>query len=273
MNKHIILYVWLAVVALLLPAISQARYLNVSTGRFMTMDTYAGNNEDTLSLHKYLYAADDPVNKVDPSGQEYGDFDISLSSIGGLLAKIGTPVTSETGVGVFGSDLVLLEAHPVAFGVNHSYIALIVGSSSPFFSDPQFNHIAGSSNLHYATLGAGPSFGTTGKLINGVDRPRDLARSTRVFSAVIQPPGGMTADQFIQMLLNINSLYDDQANYALFPDNDQDTSDPNFDEYNSNSYASGLLKLGTGVIAPQPPNTPGFLFPVPVSFFPGVISR
>jgi len=34
------------------------------------MDTYPGNQEDPLSLHKYLYAADNPVNCIDPSGNE-----------------------------------------------------------------------------------------------------------------------------------------------------------------------------------------------------------
>lgn len=44
-------------------------YLNPHTGRFWTMDNYEGNNEDPLSLHKYLYCHDDPVDAVDPSGQ------------------------------------------------------------------------------------------------------------------------------------------------------------------------------------------------------------
>ncbi len=46
----------------------RARYLNPNTGRFWTMDSYSGNNEDPLSLHKYLYCQADPVNNVDPSG-------------------------------------------------------------------------------------------------------------------------------------------------------------------------------------------------------------
>jgi RHS repeat-associated protein len=47
---------------------NRARYLNPDTGRFWTMDTFAGNNEDPLSLHKYLYCHDNPVNNTDPSG-------------------------------------------------------------------------------------------------------------------------------------------------------------------------------------------------------------
>ena len=47
----------------------RARYLNPTTGRFMTRDTYAGNTLDPVTLHKYLYANADPVNKSDPSGR------------------------------------------------------------------------------------------------------------------------------------------------------------------------------------------------------------
>lgn len=48
---------------------NRARYLNVSTGRFSTMDTYEGNDENALSLHKYLYAGADPADLTDPSGK------------------------------------------------------------------------------------------------------------------------------------------------------------------------------------------------------------
>ena len=51
------------------PLTAHARYLNASTGRFQTMDSYEGNNSDPLTLHKYLYAHDDPLNRIDPSGK------------------------------------------------------------------------------------------------------------------------------------------------------------------------------------------------------------
>ena len=46
----------------------RARYMNPSTGRFQTMDTFEGSPFDPSSLHKYLYVGNDPVNKIDPSG-------------------------------------------------------------------------------------------------------------------------------------------------------------------------------------------------------------
>jgi hypothetical protein len=56
-------------------------YLNPHTGRFWTMDTYAGNSEDPLSLHKYLYCQNNPVNFVDPSGHEGTLIEINASSL------------------------------------------------------------------------------------------------------------------------------------------------------------------------------------------------
>jgi RHS repeat-associated protein len=46
----------------------RARYYNPDTDRFWTMDSFEGIGQDPLSLHKYLYAHDDPINNVDPSG-------------------------------------------------------------------------------------------------------------------------------------------------------------------------------------------------------------
>lgn len=51
----------------LLPMLSPARNYSAQTGRFMTMDTYESDKQDPQSLHKYLYAHADPVNKTDPS--------------------------------------------------------------------------------------------------------------------------------------------------------------------------------------------------------------
>ena len=47
---------------------NRARYLDVRVGRFWGMDTLIGDLNSPMSLHKYLYASDNPVNKTDPSG-------------------------------------------------------------------------------------------------------------------------------------------------------------------------------------------------------------
>ena len=48
----------------------RARYYEAQTGRFWTGDTEEGDQEDPLSLHKYLYCRGNPVNLSDPSGYD-----------------------------------------------------------------------------------------------------------------------------------------------------------------------------------------------------------
>ena len=46
----------------------RARYMDTSTGRFISQDSYAGSISEPVSLHKYLYANSNPVMYSDPSG-------------------------------------------------------------------------------------------------------------------------------------------------------------------------------------------------------------
>jgi RHS repeat-associated protein len=47
----------------------RARYFDPLSGRFLTQDPENGDPTDPISLHRYLYAASDPVAKYDPSGR------------------------------------------------------------------------------------------------------------------------------------------------------------------------------------------------------------
>ncbi len=57
----------------------RARYLNPSFGRFINRDTFNGIVADPITLNKYLYSNDNPVNYIDPSGN---------ISIGGSLTGV-----------------------------------------------------------------------------------------------------------------------------------------------------------------------------------------
>ncbi len=46
----------------------RARYYQSSDGRFASTDPFPGNARQPLTLHRYLYAGDDPVNRTDPTG-------------------------------------------------------------------------------------------------------------------------------------------------------------------------------------------------------------
>ena len=48
---------------------NRARWYNPYNGRFNRIDSFAGNNQDPQSLHKYLYAHCNPINGIDPSGE------------------------------------------------------------------------------------------------------------------------------------------------------------------------------------------------------------
>jgi len=52
----------------------RARYMDTSTGRFISQDSYAGSVYDPVSLHKYLYANSNPVMYTDPSGYTAATF-------------------------------------------------------------------------------------------------------------------------------------------------------------------------------------------------------
>ena len=61
----------------------RARYMDTSTGRFISLDSYEGSNDDPISLHKYLYANSNPVTYTDPSGY------FSLGEMAGVMAISG----------------------------------------------------------------------------------------------------------------------------------------------------------------------------------------
>jgi len=71
------------------------RWTDPSTGRFIRRDDYTGSRTDPLSLHKYIYCNDDPINNIDPTGYLTGtltETTISLSiseQIGISLAATG----------------------------------------------------------------------------------------------------------------------------------------------------------------------------------------
>ena len=48
-----------------------ARFYDPEDGRFLTQDTYRGENMEPETLHLYAYCANNPVNYVDPSGHAF----------------------------------------------------------------------------------------------------------------------------------------------------------------------------------------------------------
>ena len=101
------------------PALSlyynRARYLNTTTGRFWSMDSYEGNPRDPLSLHKYLYTADNPVNHFDRSGHEIDLVDVSLAT------SISTTLAGSSNILLAGVMSALFKGLPSAIGFGFFY--------------------------------------------------------------------------------------------------------------------------------------------------------
>jgi len=151
---------------------------------------------------------------------------------------------------------VLLETHPVIFGNDHSKVTILPSCQTTWLSDPRFKNRTTSGKV-YATVGAGSE---SGKLVSNVNRPTDVDRSHNNYAALITLPGGTGEDEFIRLLFDTDAKYKDGLDYELVPLSWTDG-------YNSNSFACGLLKVTTGSVPAQPPDTPGFEKPVPASYF------
>jgi RHS repeat-associated protein len=69
----------------------RARWMDPSTGRFVSVDPYAGDPQAPVSLHRYLYANGSPASMMDPSGNFTCLEVMSTISITGILVSL-TPV-------------------------------------------------------------------------------------------------------------------------------------------------------------------------------------
>ncbi|NIS81748.1 MAG: hypothetical protein GTO14_16420 [Anaerolineales bacterium] len=71
---------------------NRARWMDPNVGRFISQDPFAGLIFDPPTLHRYLYAAANPVNYIDPTGQFF--------SIGGIVLSFSFQVLLRVAVGV-----------------------------------------------------------------------------------------------------------------------------------------------------------------------------
>ncbi len=99
---------------------NRARYLNTSAGRFWSMDSFEGIGQDPFSLHKYLYASADPINRVDQSGHdELGEFAVGEAG-GNTVQNISLPLVRN----ILGYVYINLVNVPSILGTVANYITL-----------------------------------------------------------------------------------------------------------------------------------------------------
>jgi len=150
---------------------NRSRYLNVSTGRFWTADTFEGDDWEPASLHKYLYAGNNPVDRVDPSGN---DFDLTSLSIGAGISGTIDAISA-------------IRAHETLTGVAKSFlIGSIKGAAFFLAGGAAFKLLATAGEAAAASLPAVQAAGEflanvvskAGPLIEGLQLPRYFSLST-----------------------------------------------------------------------------------------------
>ena len=70
----------------------RARYLNTRVGRFASMDSFQGQLQSLATLHRFLYAKDDPINYLDPNGQDSLGIMVALN-INSILSSLSIAIT------------------------------------------------------------------------------------------------------------------------------------------------------------------------------------
>ena len=75
----------------------RARYYNPSTGRFLSRDPEDGKIKISATLHKYLYASGDPVNRIDPTGR--ADF-VEVENVDNVSITMGHGARHLVGTGL-----------------------------------------------------------------------------------------------------------------------------------------------------------------------------
>ena len=129
---------------------NRARYLNVSTGRFWSADTFEGDPASPLSLHKYLYGASDPINHIDPSGK---DFDLASLSVNIAINSTLNAITGFQTNGVKGAAEGALKG--AAIGAAFFAFGAVIGSGAKLLSFAQASTRAGQVALDTNVLIAG----------------------------------------------------------------------------------------------------------------------
>jgi RHS repeat-associated protein len=72
----------------------RARYYSEARGRFLTMDEFDGIADNPKSIHKFIYANNDPINLVDPNGFNAGELGIGYGTIPTWLLRLAIISTS-----------------------------------------------------------------------------------------------------------------------------------------------------------------------------------
>jgi RHS repeat-associated protein len=146
----------------------RARWYDSKTGRFNSLDPFAGNSSDPQSFHKYAYVHGDPIQGVDPTGMfvtwaslqaKYNAVSISAYIWGTNLLATYPTITTLALVGIQGWGVYEMLTNPIA---RDSFLSTAGANPYAAFSgliDDLYFSIASAKNLGERVYrGAAPRF-------------------------------------------------------------------------------------------------------------------
>jgi len=104
-----------------------ARYYDPTIGRFVTEDSYTGDDSDPMTLNRYVYARDNPERYTDPNGHMFVVETDSGQEIGGdylykpAVVETVTNSESERKRNEYVTDTAMTTYQNTAFGGNNPY--------------------------------------------------------------------------------------------------------------------------------------------------------
>ncbi|WBY06806.1 hypothetical protein PIB19_14965 [Sphingomonas sp. 7/4-4] len=155
--------------------------------------------------------------------------------------------------------------HEVGAGKYHTKIVIVPDNQKAFMNDKRFQ--SDENGVRFMTIGGGPDtkLNIFGPLVGGINRPTDISKTLSGESlevARIVPGKGDNENSLINRMVGVAESYKDDKPYSLFPS-------ANGDDYNSNSFAYGVLEAvgAKNVPIPQGYSLPGANKPLPAENF------
>jgi RHS repeat-associated protein len=165
----------------------RARYYNPALGRFLSQDTYPYNIGNPVELNRYVYAANDPINLTDPTGNAaLAEYVVLGATFGGAVGAASTYACG----GNLGENIAIGVLFGAGFGVGFAYLPLATNAvglalsgagAISAFHDKQVNGWNTCNRFNFAMSLLGVAFSAGGLAKGGIDYINDSLRGLSDF--------------------------------------------------------------------------------------------